>query len=224
MRRIQFFVATLVTLLTAAGGAQAVSVTDYTVGYTISYSSIAGNSPTGVSGGNSVQVPIANEIIAPTQFMTIVPAGCYSNSPGKCDAGTASGIVTISFTVSNGSQTLTQSVNGLYQAKYNGKLGCSMSGGTETDCIDWGINSLSKAPTSPVNTPFDVAFYFSNGESLAVVLDDFSDWDLKPKMGFDDPVPTPLPAALPLFAAGIGLFGLAGSWRKRRQQKRSLSV
>jgi PEP-CTERM motif len=34
--------------------------------------------------------------------------------------------------------------------------------------------------------------------------------------GFNDPAPTPLPAALPLFTSGLGALGLLG-WRKRRK-------
>jgi hypothetical protein len=34
---------------------------------------------------------------------------------------------------------------------------------------------------------------------------------------YESPNPTPLPAALPLFATGLGAFGLLG-WRRKRKQ------
>jgi hypothetical protein len=238
MKRIQFLAATVVAVLGATGAAQAIVATpDYTVSYSFSYSSRGGSGPTltnslagstGIgTGAGSIAVPVANESLGPSQFMTISPSGSGS--------GVASEIVTVTFTITDpgnsahpGTQTLTESVSGLYQAQYNpsGALACSITTGyAQKDCIDWGYTKASP-PTKVITTPYELAFNFTDGDSLAIFLGDYSDWNLKPTITFDDPVPaaTPLPAALPLFAAGIGLFGLAGSWRKRRQQKRSLSV
>jgi hypothetical protein len=62
-----------------------------------------------------------------------------------------------------------------------------------------------------------VVFEASKGVTLGSV--ELFDPSGKPAFEFSDvdPTATPLPAALPLYAAGIGLMGLLG-WRRKRQQ------
>ena len=62
----------------------------------------------------------------------------------------------------------------------------------------------------------DVVHYESNAFS------DFSSFDieLSGPVGVwtvSPPLPTPIPAALPLFATGLGALGLIG-WRRKRKQ------
>jgi hypothetical protein len=224
MRRMQFFAASLAVFLVGAGAAQATTAeTSFDISYYFSYMPAPGeadapgltNYISGLSGCTasnpcSVTETLANhQVTSPTQFMTISPAKC----PG-CE-GTVSGTVSVYFTVTDltTNQTVQETANGLYQANYGSTgLKCSVTGsGAQADCIDWGVTT---APKNVYTTPLNLAFDFT-GASLSIVLNDYSDWNLEPKVYFTDPA-TPLPAALPLFAAGIGVFGLAGAWRRRR--------
>jgi hypothetical protein len=72
--------------------------------------------------------------------------------------------------------------------------------------------------------PFDlVTFAVSSGEIGSVVLTDVGaafEYKLDPPAA-DPPSGTPLPAALPLFATGLGALGLLG-WRRKRKSRASL--
>ena len=58
----------------------------------------------------------------------------------------------------------------------------------------------------------------SDGASFDVNFFDAQDWDITPGVSFTniDPSPTPLPAALPLFAGGVGVMGLLVRRRKKQ--------
>jgi hypothetical protein len=60
-----------------------------------------------------------------------------------------------------------------------------------------------------------------NGNTFDVSFFDAQDWDITPGVSFD---PAPLPAALPLFAGGLGVLGFAGSWRRRRAAKATAGI
>lgn len=106
---------------------------------------------------------------------------------------------------------------GTFYANYDGTYSgnpCT-DPGTETDCVMW-----SNA-TNGVLTDY---FKLSNGQYLEVILADAQDWDIMPKISFElanvgggnQGSATPLPPALPLFIAGLGVLGLAGRrWRPR---------
>ena len=55
----------------------------------------------------------------------------------------------------------------------------------------------------------------TNGYTFDVNFFDAQDWNIVPGTGM---TATPLPAALPLFATGIGGLGLLGWRRKRKAQ------
>ena len=77
---------------------------------------------------------------------------------------------------------------------------------------------------------------FGNGLDLTIALSDASFFSVlgNPRVGIDATFsltgagsavsPTPLPAALPLFATGMGGIGLLAWWRKRRQRRVSPAI
>jgi hypothetical protein len=124
---------------------------------------------------------------------------------------------------------------GTFQANYNGTLNCSSSTG-KSDCIYWAGNGSSPTDdgshyntTGDQNNQSTIASVTDlvtllNGNAFDVNFFDAQDWNITPGVSFTDvppgaPAPTPLPAALPLFAGGLGILGVAGSWRRRRAAK-----
>ena len=55
---------------------------------------------------------------------------------------------------------------------------------------------------------------FALASLYSVVLSDGVGNEVPPQFG--EPIATPLPAALPLFATGLGVWGLLG-WRRKRK-------
>jgi hypothetical protein len=57
-----------------------------------------------------------------------------------------------------------------------------------------------------------------NGLDLSVTFVDAVDWDITPfvQLGIPTNISTPLPAAMPLCAAGLGALGFFG-WRRKRK-------
>ncbi len=197
--------------------------------YTVSYTPTTGNGPsitdrlgTWVSGVRdfSEVLTLGGSATAPVNFITATPNSCESGSGFYCNrtSGTASGTiaVTFAFTTPTGA-TGNFTETGLYQAKYGGSfLSCSgKSGYGQSDCINW----------SHINDPIVVSF--TNGDILDLTLFDAEDWAITPTISFQalgcgagiicsHQDSTPLPAALPLFASGLGGFGLL-AWRRKRK-------
>ena len=86
--------------------------------------------------------------------------------------------------------------------------------------------SLSEPGTAknggPIDTKTAIAFYIVPRTNNSVVYAFFDDGGAGPDKDYDDMVlritatATPLPAALPLFASGLGALGLLG-WRRKRK-------
>jgi hypothetical protein len=236
--KMQRLLAAAVVFLASAGAASAttlLTVDGYTVDGTITVTtqSFTGNAP---SVNNSV-LNISNGLPTGVQnFFTADPAG---SSPGNTSSGTIK--VVFSFTEMNGSKvvstgSLTQ--DGTFKANYNGTLGCSTSTG-KSDCIYWAGNGSSPtADGSHYNTSGDQdnqstiasvtdLVTLLNGTTFDVNFFDAQDWNITPEVSFtslDPATATPLPAALPLFAGGLGVLGFAGSWRRRRAAKATASI
>lgn len=226
-----------VVFLTSAGAASATSlltVDGYTVDGTITVTtqSFTGSAPSIVNVLN-----ITNGLPTGVQnFFTADPAG---SSPGNLSSGTIK--VVFSFTEMDGSKvvstgSLTQ--DGTFKANYNGMLGCSTSTG-KSDCVYWAGNGSSPtADGSHYNTSGDqnnqstVASVTDlvtllNGTTFDVNFFDAQDWDITPGVSFtylDPATATPLPAALPLFAGGLGVLGFAGCWRRKRAAKATAGI
>jgi hypothetical protein len=99
---------------------------------------------------------------------------------------------------------------------YNGPVGTGFLGaitlenGVPTDWSFFGSDSRH-------NTSFVVALS-SHSESVSFVQDfSFPFGQDRISIFASDPAPAPLPAALPLFATGLGALGLLG-WRRKRKQ------
>ena len=173
-------------------------------------------------------------------FFTADPAGSAGNS-----SGLVKGTIQVDFTfteknsmgVTIGTGSLLQ--DGTFQANYNSSgpnsgLACSSSTG-QSDCLYWNplgatLNSnpalmvVRTALTANQNNQSTTASVtdlvtLSDGASFDVNFFDAQDWDITPGVSFTnvDPNPTPLPAALPLFAGGLGFVGLLVRRRKKQQ-------
>jgi hypothetical protein len=104
---------------------------------------------------------------------------------------------------------------------YNHVAFFSGSNGTGMNLGEFAGNGLSCFTSSCGDTGFDlVAFEATGGNIGSVVLTD--DVSAAFEFGFNpSPAATPLPAALPLFATGLGALGLLG-WRRKRKAGVSL--
>jgi hypothetical protein len=78
------------------------------------------------------------------------------------------------------------------------------------------VTGSALTPSAP-DTGFNVVTFLATGGTIGSVV--FSDGTGQPAFEYADVglSPTPLPAALPLYAAGIGVMGVLG-WRRKRKQ------
>jgi hypothetical protein len=237
--KIQKLLAAAPVLLMSAGAAYATSV--YTIDESYTVTACTGTvcvTPPTVTTFTSTSKPtlsgdLGQNISLPTtgvqNFFTVFPASGLS--------GSITGTVQVDFTFTeylNGVKIpgVTGSLvqDGTFQANYNGSLNCSSSSG-QSDCLYWnplGANltpgdgstytgtgdSPHQSTTASVSDPVTL----SNGASFKVNFFDAQDWDIVPGVSFTniDPSPTPLPAALPLFTAGLSVMGLLG-WRRKQK-------
>jgi len=209
------------------------SVTDFTSTNKPSFNSNGGD-PSPLAGQSGlVALPSTGE----HNFFTV--------DPNPSGSGTILGTIQVQFTFKeymNGSTlvgwgSLTQDATFTANYNSNGTLGCSSSTGP-SDCLYWStaagatLNLPSKL-TSPdgstysstgegahqSTTPSETDLVtLSNGASFDVNFFNAQDWDITPGVSFTniDASPTPLPAALPLFAGGLSVIGLLGLRRKRK--------
>jgi hypothetical protein len=226
--KIQKLLATTATvLLTTVGAAHAatVAVTDT---YTITESGFTGAYHPSITNDlvGSLSLTPGTTTTA-TNFFVASPSGSCGtasscNSPNFTQSGTLTVQMHFTETVSGATGTLS-SQTGTYIAKYSGSyLPCSGKSGTgshQSDCIDW-TGASSSLPSGFITD----AVHMSNGDTLNVTFYNAQDWAITPTISFDllsgggGANPTPIPAALPLFATGLGAFGLLG-WRRKRKAK-----
>ena len=229
--KIQKLLATTATvLLTTVGAAHAATV-QVTGSYTVLESGYTGAYKPGITdvlggtSGNFTENLTRGTATSATSFFIASPSGsCGTASSCSSPNYTQNVTLTVAFsfkeTVSGATGTLS-SQTGAYTAKYSGSyLPCSGKSGTgshQSDCIDW-TNASSSLPGGYVTD----AVHLSNGDTLDVTFYNAQDWAITPTISFDlltgggGSNPTPIPAALPLFATGLGAFGLLG-WRRKRK-------
>ena len=240
--RIRVGFATACVALLALAGLAPASASTITVdgSYTVSYTPIAGNSPT-ISYNLNHNLFVENLTLGgpattPVNFFTINPASscgstCVGDTEGSHHYYTASGIYTVTFNFSNltilsGS---TLSDTGLYQAKYGGAAldPCALNSGSgDSDCITWSHHAASQSGGSDT-----LQVNFKQGTTvgiLDIILFDAEDWSIKPKISFEAFVcgagvscgnqgSTPLPATLPLLGSVLGGGYCFSKWRRKRK-------
>jgi hypothetical protein len=219
--RIQTLAAAASVLLISAGASNAATVTET---YSISTSSFTGNLPgfTDDLGGKSPSASHAltltpNTPSSSANFFTISPAGscgsgCTTDTEGTHHYATDTGTISVTVNYTYGALTGSVTETGTYEAIYGGNplANCTNSGPGDTDCIVW--NGAANSPTGSVT----LGLTTSNGLLMNTTFYNANDWNITPKISFDLD-PTPIPAALPLFAGGLGFMGLLIR-RKRKQQ------
>jgi hypothetical protein len=188
--------------------------------YTISYSPIDGNGPTispelGDKSNNKSPPSYSfneiffspNELTKTTQFFIAAPK---SDCGRGCKSNTAEGTITVDFSFLYDGIKETADITGTYLADYSGTMSQGACKG-DRDCIIWSMPD-----------PLIVAFANLPNYDLSIDLPTVSDWDLKQGITFQLVDPVPLPAALPLFAGGLGVLG----WfvRRRRVKNAALAV
>jgi len=211
--------------------------------YTVTTSSVVGNAPTigytlpkdssGSPGSLNLtplntplfpQAPVTTQPgLGSTDFLSLSPTGScnWQGCPSQ-----ASETLDVQFTFKDASgNTATLTQYGDYSAKYSGTyLGCSgKTGSGQSDCIDWLTTSTDYHSSTASSVTDWVSF--GDGTTLAVTFYNYQDWTLYPDISFDlDPTgATPLPAALPLFASGLGAMGLLG-WRRKRKSAAAIAA
>lgn len=212
--RMRHLAAIASVLLVSGGAAHAVTMDTVTDTYTVTLSGFTGNKP-GITDilGSTLTLP-HNTQTTPTNFFTASPSG----SSGLMGTNpTVTGTITVKINYDDTTTGATGSVTetGLFEAKYGGSplTGCTTSGWGDTDCIVW--TGAANTPTGSVT----LGLTTSNGLLLATTFYNANDWSITPKISFDlDPASaTPLPAALPLFAGGLGFMGFLVRRRKKQQ-------
>ncbi len=144
--------------------------------------------------------PIEYQIVGSITFTTF--SGEYTLSGTFLSDGSAANISVT--TVAGTNYTGTYSVNPSLPA--NNDLRVSDSSATELDILF--ANPLSNDANDPIDSyGIFLAGYESGYLFNGMTLDG---------AGQADPLGTPLPAALPLFATGLGALGLLG-WRRKRK-------
>jgi hypothetical protein len=98
-----------------------------------------------------------------------------------------------------------------FKAKYGGALlSCAAPpSGSDSDCVIWNSNIDNIALTGALT-----------GDVLRIIMPNAEDWTVQTQIQFalvsNNQLTTPIPAALPLFATGLGGLGLLG-WRRKRK-------
>jgi hypothetical protein len=174
-------------LLLSTGVASAATVTgDYSVSFN--------GSAADASLFQNLSSPFSiTEGASSVQFISITPNFCI-----PCYGNTETGAISVTFSnlkVNGVSVTAPGAISGMYSATYTG-----FDNGT--DSIVW---------TGESGGVLAVALA---GADLNLI--DGSDWTVTSNISATALAATPLPAALPLFAGGLGLLGAFGLTRKRK--------
>jgi len=130
----------------------------------------------------------------------------------------------VSFSFSDGVQTLTSTTPG-FSATFN-----DIVTGATGDIISWDINIQNASDTDQINScnvKADCLKYFGSS-TVSDVASYQSGLDLYSAKNINDPggwtvTTTPLPAALPLFAGGLGAMDLLG-WRRKRKNPTAITA
>lgn len=236
VRVTKLLIAAATAFLTTAGASYATTVT-ITGDYSIALSGFDGNKPTITKKLKDPfkEVLTIGTSTAELNFFTASPSSsCGTGCTIGPNEGTTkhphyyytdTGTITVTFNINLPTGiTDTFTETGIYQAKYGGApLSCTSSSAGDTDCIDW-------TSTNPVPIIFATADPKID-DVLYITLYNAQDWAITPKISFDVlqiPVggqqsTTPIPAALPLFASGLGALGLLG-WRRKRKASAAIAT
>jgi|ERR1700733_12856748 len=183
-------------MLLAAGPAMAATVV--TGNYSVSFND--GTADASVTDNLTTTSFSLTEGAARTGFITINPGGCYSG----CDPHTYDFSVTFSNLKVNGMSVAGFTEDGVYTANYS----------TVTDSVVWdgaGTGSFGNDQNGDPALGLVVAI----GDGADINLIDGADWDVQTYIDATGAPATPLPAALPLFAGGLGFLGFLGRRRSR---------
>ena len=216
------------------GSSPAFAITTYTL--TGNYS--VGESPSNANGGPGISYNLPNNNFSigpltvgtptsPTNFFTASPnpssGTCYGSG---CSGGIETDTLTVRFTgltvMSVSIPTITETAT--FSAAYNQPiLSCAAGDGIspswgDTDCVVW------NGASNTYNGTTTLAQNLGNGYTLQILLQNATDWNITPQIGFDLVATggggqgvVPEPASVTLF--GVGLAGL-GLIRRRRNAAR----
>jgi hypothetical protein len=178
-----------------------------------------------LNGATGYSITPGNELSEMNLFIANPAGSCGSG----CVNSTASGTITVNFTFTSGTTVIgSLKETGEYQAKYGGTaLGCTNSPTGNTDCLNWAD------PNGTIDTAVNGSVLLTTtlsgfpNDTIDLTFFNANDWSMTPGivLGVNDPSggggqQTPLPAALPLFAGGLGLVGLI-AWRRKRKAELS---
>jgi hypothetical protein len=188
------------------------TTTQALIGLSVQYSSATG----AFTGSNVTDLPSLT--LAPGQYFLIQEATGPDGTLPHLLSPDATGTINLSET-----QGVVALVNGTSSLNCGNPMPCSPSQLAEViDLVGYGMANLFEG-TGPASSPSNTTAIIRAGGGYTDTNDNFADFDV----GSPDPRntesplnvsigATPLPAALPLFATGLGAMGLFG-WRKKRK-------
>jgi hypothetical protein len=195
------------------------TTTQSLIGLSVQYSSATG----AFTGSNVTDLP--NLTLAPGQYFLIQEAPGADGTLPHLPSPDATGTINLSET-----QGVVALVNGTSSLNCGNPTPCSPSQlAAVIDLVGYGMANLFEG-AGPAQSPSNTTAIIRAGGGYTDTNDNLADFGV----GSPDPrntesplnvniAATPLPAALPLFASGVGAIGLFG-WRKKRKNAAALAT